>query len=111
MPATAANLVNATETAEEALLDRVFAALNSNSVAVPFGAFGLTNYAAYSFGEAAVDLTALLGSFDQCASVGFRTIMVKTKASPAPTADLGDFMEPKQLDITLGLADAGPDQF
>src|SRR5262249_31735656 len=34
----------------------------------------------------------------------------KTKASPSGTADLGDFMEPKQLSLTLGLADAGQDQ-
>src|SRR5206468_9725734 len=60
---------------------RVFAALNSNSIAAPYGAFGKTIYDANAFAEAALDLTALLGNFDQCLSFGFKTIMIKTKAS------------------------------
>jgi hypothetical protein len=90
---------------------RVFAALNSNTVAVPFKAFGLTTYAANSFGEAAVDLTSLLGSFDQCASVGFRTIMVKTKASASSSATIEDFVPPLQYNFKVGpSANAGPAQ-
>src|SRR5207237_742430 len=60
---------------------RVFAALNNSTVAVPYGAFGGTNYSANAFAEAALDMTALVGNFDPCASYGFKTIMVKTKAS------------------------------
>src|SRR5207244_9207056 len=44
-------------------LNSYFAAVNTNTIYVPYGAFGLTTYPANSFAEAAVDLTALLGSF------------------------------------------------
>src|ERR1043166_7242361 len=38
----------------------VFAAVNTTSASVPYGAFGKTNYVTNTFAEAAVDLTALL---------------------------------------------------
>ena len=65
---------------------RVFVALNSNSIAVPYGAFGQTTYAPNAFAEAALDLTALIGNFDPCVSVGFKTIMIKTKSSSSSSA-------------------------
>ncbi len=90
---------------------RVFAALNSNTVPVPYGAFGQTTYAPNAFAEAAVDLTALLGNFDQCLSFGFKTIMVKTKTSQSSTATIGDFVSPIQYLLKIGpSANAGPDQ-
>jgi len=89
----------------------VFAALNSNTIAVPYGAFGQTNYAPNAFAEAAVDLTALLGGFNPCTSVGFKTIMVKTKTSQSSTATIGDFVEPIQYTLKVGPnANAGPAQ-
>src|SRR6185503_480412 len=42
----------------------VLIAVNSNSISVPYGAFGGSTYAANLFAEAAVDVTALIGSFD-----------------------------------------------
>ncbi len=90
---------------------RVFVAANTNIVTVPFGAFGSTNYSAMSFADAAVDLTALLGNIDQCLSVGFKTIMVKTKTSASSTATISDFINPIQYTFKLGpSASAGPDQ-
>jgi len=90
---------------------RVFVALNSNTVAVPYGAFGQTSYAANAFVEAAVDLTALLGNFDTCFSIGFKTIMVKTKASTSSSASIEDFIQPIQYNLNIGPgANAGPDQ-
>jgi len=63
---------------------RVFVALNSNTVAVPFGAFGATTYSANAFVEAALDLTALLGGFDPCLSMGLRQSWSKpTRPNPA----------------------------
>ena len=92
-------------------VDRVFAALNSNTVAVPYGAFGDTNYPAFAFAEAAVDLTMLLGNFDPCLSFGFKTIMVKTKASQSDSATIEDFLDPIHYNVKIGpSADAGPDQ-
>jgi hypothetical protein len=92
-------------------LGRVFVALNSNSVAVAFGAFGATTYAPNAFAEAAIDMTALLGGFDPCLSVGFKTIMVKTKSSPSSTATIGDFINPIQYSLRIGpSADAGGNQ-
>ncbi|MCI0743799.1 MAG: HYR domain-containing protein, partial [Verrucomicrobia subdivision 3 bacterium] len=88
----------------------VYAAVNSGSIPVPYGAFGNTTYAANLFVEGAVNLTALLGSFDSCLSLGVKTIFVKTKLSQANNAALGDFVTPLQVNLTLGVADAGPDQ-
>ncbi len=90
---------------------RVFAALNSNTIAVPFGAFGQTNYPQSAFAEAAVDLTALVGNFNPCQSLGFKTIMVKTKASQSGSATIEDFIDPIQYPIKIGpSANPGPDQ-
>ena len=58
----------------------VFAAVNTNDTLVPYGAFGGTTYAKNTFAEAAVDITALIGTaFDPCTSIGVRSILVKTK--------------------------------
>src|SRR5439155_3483827 len=90
---------------------RAFAALNTNTIAVPWGAFGQTTYAPNAFAEAAVDLTALLGNFNPCVSVGFKTIMVKTKTSQSGTATIADFINPVQYTLNVGpSANAGPNQ-
>ena len=90
---------------------RVFVALNSNNVAVPFGAFGVTTYVPNAFAEAALDMTALLGGFDPCLSVGFKTIMVKTKSSQSSTASISDFINPIQYSLRIGpSAEAGGNQ-
>jgi hypothetical protein len=88
----------------------VFTALNSNTIPVPFGAFGQTAYEPFVFAEAAVDVTALLGSWDPCLSFGFNTIMVKTKASQSATASIEDFVDPIQFRKVGPSADAGADQ-
>src|ERR1044071_6407696 len=90
---------------------RVFVAANSNTVSVPYGAFGLTTYTPMAFAEAAVDLTALLGNFNPCVSLGFKTIMVKTKSSASSTATIVDFINPVQYSLNVGpSANAGPNQ-
>src|SRR5262245_16146021 len=89
----------------------VFVALNSNTIAVPYGAFGQTTYGANAFAEAALDLTATIGGFDPCVSLGFKSIMVKTKSSASSTATIEDFIDPIQFTLKIGpSADAGPDQ-
>jgi len=89
----------------------VFVALNSNTVVVPYGAFGEMSYEPNAFAEAAVDLTALFGNFDPCVSVGFKTIMVKTKSSASDKASIEDFINPIQYSLNIGPgANAGPDQ-
>ncbi|MEO5802719.1 MAG: hypothetical protein ABIR24_04255 [Verrucomicrobiota bacterium] len=89
----------------------VFAAVNTNNVSVPYGAFGTNIYIKNLFAEAAVDLTALIGTaFDSCTSIGVKTLMVKTKQSDAPSANISDMITPIQVDLTVGLADAGPAQ-
>src|SRR5207247_7703764 len=70
-----------------------------------------TNYSANAFGEAAVDLTTLVGGFDPCLSVGFKTVMIKTKTSQSDQAGISDFVDPFQYTLTVGpSANAGPDQ-
>ena len=78
---------------------------------MPYGAFGQTSYAANAFAEAAIDMTALIGTFDPCLSYGFRTIMIKTKSSQSSSASIADFIDPIQYLLRVGLsASAGPDQ-
>jgi hypothetical protein len=88
----------------------VFASTNAAAVPVPFSAFGSNQYSSNLFVEAAVDLTALLGVIDPCTSLGVKTLFIKTKTSPSPTATLVDFISAQQVDLQLGGADAGPDQ-
>ena len=90
----------------------VFAAVNtSDGTPVPYGAFGRTTYLKNTFTEAAVDVTDLLKSiFNPCTSLGIKTILVKTKTSQSPSANLTDMITPLQTDLTLGLAQAGRDQ-
>jgi hypothetical protein len=89
----------------------VFAALNTNTTAVPYGAFGANTYAPNAFAEAAVDLTALLGAFNPCLSIGIKTIMVKTKSSSSSSASIEDMIDPIQYSIQIGPAsDPGTNQ-
>jgi len=83
---------------------------DADGTPVSFGAFGKTTYDKNTFVEAAVDLTALLGAIESCTELGIKTIMIKTKESQAPTATIVDFIAPLQGSITIGVADAGPDQ-
>ena len=83
----------------------------SPATPVPFGAFGQTSYTTNQFVEAAIDMTALLGNFDSCLSIGVKTVVVKTKTSTSSTASIVDFIAPIQYSMKLGpSADAGPDQ-
>src|SRR5438093_1071413 len=72
---------------------RVFVALNTSDSFVPYRAFGSTNYAPNAFAEAALDLTALLGNFDPCLSLGVKTLMVKTKTSQSSSASIEDLID------------------
>ncbi len=90
---------------------RVFVAINTNNIFVPYGAFGTNNYAPNAFAEAALDLTGLLGNFDPCLSLGVKTLLVKTKSSQSSSASIEDLVDPIQLNLRFGpSADAGPDQ-
>ena len=88
----------------------VYAAVNTSAAATTFDAFGGSSYAINTFAEAAVDLTALLGSFDPCTELAIKTIFIKTKESSSPSATIVDFITPQQVSLILGLADAGADQ-
>src|SRR5207248_10770242 len=77
--------------------NRVFVALNTANIYVPYAAFGATNYAPNAFAEAALDLRALVGNFDPCLSLGVKTLMVKTKASQSSSASIEDLMDPIQI--------------
>ncbi len=95
----------------------VYGADNTNTVTVPFLAFGQGTYpSALQFVEAAVDLTALVLDFGNSgqpcdSALGISTIFIKTKSSPAPDAELKDLVDPIQLKLILGAsADAGADQ-
>ncbi len=91
----------------------VFAAVNTNIISVPYGAFGSTTYDVNQFAEAAVDLTAFLGTFNPCLTVGVKGVFIKTKTSQSPSATIVDFIAPLEIKPPLVIgpsADAGPDQ-
>jgi hypothetical protein len=89
-----------------------YAAVNSSDgTPVSFDAFGKNTYDKNTFVEAAVDLTALIGNFDPCLELGINTILIKTKESQSPSATIVDYINPlNDVDVTLGVADAGKDQ-
>src|SRR5262249_32214879 len=71
-PGTSYDYVDFTPPVITAPPPAVFAAVNAGTVTLPPGnltAFGTNNYVTNTFAEAAVDLTALLGSFDPCLTV------------------------------------------
>src|SRR6185503_17494079 len=96
---------------DEALpTNKVFAAVNTTTLSVPYGAFGGTTYAPNLFAEAAVDLTALISGFDPCLSIGVKTVLIKTKTSASADAAIKDFVNPIQVSLRIGpTSDAGPD--
>jgi large repetitive protein len=81
-----------------------FAVTNSVNTNVPFGAFGQQTYEPFQFVEAAVNISDLFGAIDPCLGISVKTIIIKTKASTSPTANLGDFVEPIQVAINFGTA-------
>ncbi len=81
-----------------------FAKTNLNTIPVDFGAFGSNQYLPYQFVEAAINITALFGTYDPCLGLNIKTILVKTKASTSQTASLGDLVNPIQTQLNLNLA-------
>ena len=83
----------------------VFAATNGGTISAPFSAFGGSTYSANLFVEAAIDLTALLSAIiDPCTSLGVKTIFIKTKTSPSPTATIVDFISAQPVLFQIGVA-------
>src|SRR6266581_4795750 len=91
----------------------IIAAVNTNVISVPYGAFGTNTYAVNTFAEAAIDVTALFSNFNSCVTIGIKSVFVKTKESPSPSANITDFIAPFQPRVPLVIgpaAFAGPDQ-
>ncbi|TAL42539.1 MAG: T9SS type A sorting domain-containing protein [Chitinophagaceae bacterium] len=90
----------------------IYAAINTETIEVPFGTFGSTLYPPGTFTEIAVDMSGVLGGFSpnppECSSLinlPFKTLFIKSKASPALNAQLIDFIEPLSLppNLTFGI--------
>ena len=75
------------------------AASADSQVITTYTAFGSNVYAVNQFGEAAVNMNALLPNFGIC--YGVATIFVRTKSSASFDAELKDFIEPFQIDWCL----------
>ena len=82
--------------------DAAFAAFNSVPINVPFGAFGSSTYAPFTFAEAAIDMTVLIGGTgfpgDGCINSPFKSIWVKSKSND----NYDDFIPPFQLERAFG---------
>ena len=84
--------------------DLVFVATNTGSTPAPFTAFGGPNYSANQFGEAALNITALVNSPQlllqkNASCLSFKTVLVKSKNSQAANASVLDFLEPMQVNF------------
>jgi gliding motility-associated-like protein len=91
-------------------LNSVYAAGNSNTIPVPYTAFGTNSYLQNTFIESAVNLTEVLGAIDPCANLKIKTIFVKSKTSTSPASSIKDFFKPLAVsNLTLGSANAGDD--
>ena len=83
-----------------------FAKTNTAIVNVPFSAFTEREYYPEHFIEAAVNLSSVFGTLpNPCIGVNIKTLFIKTRSSNDPTAQLLDFTDPMQVDITYGLAE------
>src|SRR2546429_1173556 len=52
------------------------------------------------------DLAILGAAFNPCTEIGIKTVFVKTKTSPSPSANIVDLITPIQLTLEIGLAEA-----
>jgi hypothetical protein len=77
-----------------------FVAANVDSeVVTTYDAFGESFYGINQFGEAAINLNAVIPSLNEC--FGVATVFIRTKSSQSPSAELKDFIEPLQLNFCL----------
>lgn len=88
-----------------------YAAINTTSVPVPYGAFGSNTYEAYAFVEAALNFTKVFNEIiNPCKDFKVKTIFVRSKTSASSSAQVKDFIDPLQFDgLSLGAANAGAD--
>ncbi|WP_439881407.1 T9SS type A sorting domain-containing protein [Pontibacter sp. MBLB2868] len=87
------------------LQGKVFAATNAEVTDVPFMAFGSSQYQPSAFVEAAINITALIGTVNPCMGLNVDNIIIKTKASDVQTAALKDFVEPIPVELSFGTAE------
>src|ERR1043166_3477008 len=84
-----------------------FAAENNAVITLPSGytAFGTNTYAINQYGEAGIDLSALIAGIgsDPC-TFGIKTIFVRSKTSQSASAVMKDFISPISVDLHLGAA-------
>jgi hypothetical protein len=77
-----------------------FVAANIDStINSTYDIFGTRSYVKNQFGEAAVNLDAVLPNFGRC--FGIATVFVRTKSSTSESAVLKDFIEPVQVNMCL----------
>ena len=82
-----------------------FGASNVGTVSTNIGAFGVGQYTANQFVEAAINISAFFETGDPCDGLTIGTILVKTKSSDAPTAALDDVVAPIPVRLNLGTAE------
>jgi hypothetical protein len=79
---------------------QAFVAANIDStISSTYKVFGSNTYGINQFGEAGVNLDALLPNFGHC--FGIATVFIRTKASTSPSAVLKDFCQPVQVNMCL----------
>ncbi|PHQ28558.1 SprB repeat-containing protein, partial [Leeuwenhoekiella nanhaiensis] len=82
-----------------------FGASNIGTVPTNIGAYGVNQYTANQFVEAAINISAFFETGDPCDGLTIGTILVKTKSSDADTAALDDVVAPIPVRLNLGTAE------
>jgi hypothetical protein len=98
-------LVGSTYTYQEFMPpnNEAFVAVNSGEIRVPYGAFGNYTYGTNTFIEGAVNLTKLITTAGgECAGANFKTLFIKTKSTDGIDGNMKDFLEPQQINISIG---------
>ena len=89
-----------------------FGVSNSGTTGVPYGAYGNYTYTSSTnqFVEIAVNLSEVintilsLNSSSPCMDINFESLLIKTKASDAFTADIKDLVDPFAINLNFGRA-------
>ena len=79
---------------------------NVSSFAIPYEAFGGFSYNPYQFVEAAINITAIFNTVvgDICEGIIVKSLLIKSKSSDSPSANLSDFIGPVTVNLGIGTA-------
>ncbi|WP_340114583.1 hypothetical protein, partial [Maribellus mangrovi] len=88
---------------------KAYGLTNTSVIGTPIGAFNAYSYQPYQFVEAVINISELLQDYTPCKGIKVKTIIVKTKASTALSANLLDVVRPIPVNVNFGTAEISYD--